>query len=333
MRLANSDVRSLLQAMEQSFDPQDMPRLLYERFELRWANLTSVLKPFSQQVYDVHDWFHVRNRSEELVAMLRDARPRVTELAAIADSLGFTQLPEPAELEVLVRSSSPPYRDVAAFQGLLSARVTAVCRVETPTGCGTGCLIAPDVVLTNHHVVADVIDASHRFSGNLNCRFDYQICASGYRTPGKVIPASELLAYSCGVDRPNLDYALLRLSTKIGHEPLIPGGDERGFVSLPSALRMPAVSEAVLILQHPAGKPIKVDLGSVTETVIPDGRLKHNANTEPGSSGAPVFNAALELVAIHQGGHSSSTGEGSFNQAIPLALIVEHAARRGVYVR
>jgi hypothetical protein len=157
----------------------------------------------------------------------------------------------------------------------------------------TGCLVAPDVVLTNHHVVADVVDASRKLSGSLSCRFDYQTCASGYTTPGKIVPVVEILACSLGADTPNLDYALLRLETKVGLEPLIPGGDARGFVSWPPAPRMPAVSEGVVILQHPAGKPIKVDLGAVTGA--PAARLNHTVNTEPGSSGAPVFDAALEL--------------------------------------
>ena len=48
------------------------------------------------------------------------------------------------------------------------------------------------------------------------------------------------------------------------------------------------------MLQHPKAKPMKIDIGTTTWTGV--ARVRHNVNTEGGSSGAPIFNAALELV-------------------------------------
>jgi hypothetical protein len=62
------------------------------------------------------------------------------------------------------------------------------------------------------------------------------------------------------------------------------------------------MGEAVLILQHPKGAPLKLSLGSVTEVRSPTNRVVYSANTESGSSGAPCLNSDLSCVALHHWG-------------------------------
>lgn len=62
----------------------------------------------------------------------------------------------------------------------------SVCRILTPAGLGTGFLIAPDLVMTNHHVIPDSTVAAqsviefnyqHDFAGNLlpTCRYKLNV--------------------------------------------------------------------------------------------------------------------------------------------------------------
>ena len=83
------DIAILLQAMERSFDPFGMQRVLLERTGLRLFNITAPFKPFSDQVVDIHQHFDHRNTTEQLIATLRDARPSVPAFAMLADQAGF----------------------------------------------------------------------------------------------------------------------------------------------------------------------------------------------------------------------------------------------------
>lgn len=62
-----------------------------------------------------------------------------------------------------------------------------------------------------------------------------------------------------------------------------------------------AINQTLSILQHAKGGPLQIGIGHVT-AVLPT-KVVYDANTEPGSSGAPVFNMNWELVGIHQCGN------------------------------
>lgn len=339
MRLTPTQITALLAAMEQSFDPFDVGRLLLERFGLPIASVTSLLKPFGQQVVDIHSWFHQRNTVEELVAALRDARPRVAEFAKLSDSLGFTELPAQAEFEVLVRKMGSKYADATTFRSDLSRLENAVCRVETSQGYGTGVLVAPNLVLTNHHVVDKVLLLNGGVAPGTHCLFDHKKSAGGYATPVKRCAVTEVRSVSppapedlqpsgVNTDAAKLDYAILVLAEDIGKAPIVAGGEPRGFVQVDAAVPEAQVGDVVIVLQHPLGDPMKIALGSVSALAAT--RLRHSANTEKGSSGAPVFDRNLRLIAIHHVGIDWPKADTPYNQAVPVALIERHAAANNV---
>jgi hypothetical protein len=342
MRLQLPELPIFLQAVEDSFGPEDLRAVLLQRFNLKYFNLTADVRSFPVQVMNVHDYFDRRNTTEHLVAALRDARPEVPELARVADSLGFTQLPPTRGLEVLVQHQDTPYQDVGDFRAGLSKRELGVCQVLAGGMTGTGTLIAPDIVITNRHVVAAAMDTNGSLTQPTTCRFDYKATpASGYVTPATDVRAVSVLASSPHAAEDTrlgpmttslaaLDYALLKLERALDHAPLVTTGDERGFVA-PDGAWPAIVDSAVLILQHPGGKPMKIDIGSITD--VGSARMRHTVNTEPGSSGAPVFDAGLRMIAIHHAGQNNGPAPGmTYNQAIPLALILADARAKGVMV-
>lgn len=341
MRFELKEQNLVLHAMEQSFDPDDLASVLLQRFGKKYVTYTATTKKWPTQVQDVYEHFNAHYTSEQLLAALMDARPRVPELAQVAAVIGSVRALDTAGLEVLVRDDDVPYQNVAAFLAGVNKRASAVCRVLCAGKTGTGTLIAPDLVITNRHVVASAIDHGDTITSPITCRFDHRTNAEGSYTT----PTTDVVVIAVAASRPHapedtrvgtmttsgsaLDYALLRLERKIDTLPIIDGGEERGFVE-PSELST-TVGQAAVVLQHPGGQPMKIDLGGVT--AVSNYRLRHSVNTEPGSSGAPVFDARLRMVAIHHAGHSDGPGPAlTYNQAIPLGPILADARARGVEI-
>lgn len=340
MRLNANQISALLAGMERSLDSLELQRVLIDRFTgLKYSNIAGFGLPFSHQVVQVHAHFDQRNISEQLVGAVRDARPQERAFVVLADALGYTTVPSVDAFEVLTRKDGAPYQDVEEFRLALAKAESAVCRVETPTGYGTGVLVAKNVVLTNHHVIASVVDDAGRLKAALNCLFDHKKSASTYATPARRVAANRILISSkpasedynpdeTATSPDELDYALVSLAEDVGDQAVVQGGDIRGFVTFDRAAPTPSVSDVLIVLQHPLSKPMKIDFGAVM--AIEGTRVRHTVNTEKGSSGAPVFDAGLRLVALHHAGFDWPTVDHPYNQAVPLALIGDHARRQGV---
>lgn len=340
MRLTNPMLGVFLRAMEDSFNATDLQSLLLQRFGLRYTKLTNASLPWVTQVINIHDYFDFREQTEQLVAALRDARPSVPELAIVADSVGFATVHK-AELEVLVQHKDSPYQDVDEFRATLATIEAATCQIDMGGTLGTGTLIAADLVMTNRHVVLSRIGADGQLTGPATCRFDYKTNGAGFTTPPVNAVASKLLASSphapedlivgpMATDLNALDYAILKLDRAIANDPVIAGGEPRGHIDI-SGPPATALDAGVLVLQHPGGKPMKIDLGSVVD--LGQARFRHTVNTEPGSSGAPVFDAALRMIGIHHAGQSGGPGPSlTYNEAIPLGAILNDARAKGVAI-
>jgi V8-like Glu-specific endopeptidase len=75
-------------------------------------------------------------------------------------------------------------------------------------------------------------------------------------------------------------------------------------------------SQGLFILQHPGGKTLKMANGGVRQ--VAGAWVEYEVDTEPGSSGSPVFNNRWELVALH-----SRAGTGRFNQGVVISAILD----------
>jgi hypothetical protein len=122
------------------------------------------------------------------------------------------------------------------------------------------------------------------------------------------------------------DFALLRLAAKVGNQPV--GGPtadakapKRLWIDVTTPVPQLVAGNLVFLLQHAGGKAQELTVGTVTSFNGKGTRVRYDANSLSGSSGAPCFNADLQIVALH---HAHDPNEPpAWNQAVPFAIIQE----------
>lgn len=156
---------------------------------------------------------------------------------------------------------------------------------------GTGWMVGPDLLLTNHHVINarrdDELDASaadfERQGLETAIDFAYDSLKKPATAGVQAVVASSV----------NLDYALLRLKSGQGRQPL-------------KLLRQRVTVQAttylsVNIIQHPRGLLKQVAFRNNLVTGADQDTLRYFTDTDYGSSGSPVFDDEWRVVALHRG--------------------------------
>lgn len=239
-------------------------------------------------------------------------------------------------LERIVVATNPALTPDVFTAGLLDVQ-TRVCRIEIPsagkTSYGTGFLVGPELVLTNYHVVERLVEGERHDRAVL--RFDYKRTRDGSQLPGKMfwLESKDWVVASSPVEA--LDYALLRVRGAPGTMPLsgdaVPPGvtvTPRGWIDLTAEPPEVSPGSEILIMQHPLGAPIvlAMDMDSVTDVFEDTFRIRYKTNTEGGSSGSPCFNAAWQLIALHQSGDPEWNAK--YNEGILIGAIQEDIAKQ-----
>jgi endonuclease G len=206
---------------------------------------------------------------------------------------------------------------VGYLEGGVTA-ATAVGRVSIRdargrlAGYGTGSLVSPELLLTNHHVLPDAETA--RFS---NIEFNYQDGVDGLPVP---VRAFKLDPDRFFVADEELDFALVAVKADAAEL------GSFGYNRLIGAEGKAIVGDFVTIIQHPKGEKKKIALRENRVVDVLDLFLHYETDTEPGSSGSPVFNDQWEIVALH---HASVPAEGHaefgnfLNEGIRVSKLLE----------
>lgn len=157
-------------------------------------------------------------------------------------------------------------------------------------GYGTGFMISPRLLMTNNHVLRDSRDAA--FS---HIEFDNQLDLTGillqpitYRLDPNAFFATSR----------ELDVTIVAVAERTAPLPLVSFGwnkliEEEGKV---------VIGEYMNVIQHPEGRPKECSFRANQLTDVFTSFLHYQTDTEPGSSGSPVFNDQWEVVGLHHSG-------------------------------
>lgn len=161
----------------------------------------------------------------------------------------------------------------------------AVAYIETSMDLGTGFLVSPTLLITNHHVIPDKASSNHAVF-----RFNYQLNLQG--NIGPIVDYS-ILEGGLFYTNSELDYTLVELSNS--------PGEKWGIIPIQLHLGVQR-NDRVNIIQHPGGRPKQISFRNNFIEYVDDRVLQYVTHTEPGSSGSPVFSDRWELVAVHHAG-------------------------------
>ncbi len=295
------------------------------------------------------------------VAILKTEAARNSELIRglnhIASGYRLATLPE---LQAVTRAPDDPFFN-NDFLELFFPRVQrTVCAIGLASGwnCfrGTGFLIAPDLVMTNYHVVApylrvDSINGKETITAsvsgdNICCYFDYLSPprplvppAEDRPVPGGFVTAIKdgwLIKASQNLDKEGippfprsannrLDYAVIKLKRSIGNAPSRrAGGALRGWLPLNNQIDyLTDRGSRLVVLQHPAGVEQLFDVG-VYDSLDPSRtRIWYAVDTEKGASGGPAVDKQGRVFALHNAAVKDQNGSNlKVNQGVRIDLIL-----------
>lgn len=179
--------------------------------------------------------------------------------------------------------------------GLKAAR--SVCRIAVQDsigrvlGYGTGFMVSPSLLLTNNHVLEDG-DAAR-----------YSLAQFNYETDLNLLPRP-IKSFRIDPDRffitdRDLDFTLVAVE-KISADGITLA--EFGFLPFIPAAGKILMGEYVSCIQHPEGAPKAVVIRENELIALLDNFVHYLTDTQPGSSGSPVFGDDWKVVALHHAG-------------------------------
>ncbi len=181
-------------------------------------------------------------------------------------------------------------------KGMAASR--PVCRIQLCDtsgdliGYGSGFLIGPELLMTNHHVFGKPSDAERSVAD-----FDYELDVDGKErdavhfdfSPGRMFYANQ-----------QLDFALVAVQpvSKDGSREL----KEWSWLALNGQPGKCDPGEYLTIIQHPSGEMKQVCVRENKFLKYYGDAIWYTTDTLGGSSGSPVFNRFWQVVALHHSG-------------------------------
>lgn len=180
-------------------------------------------------------------------------------------------------------------------------------------GWGTGFLVAPNLLLTNYHVLDSLETA--RFS---RVEFDYEETFAGEMLSSALFDLAPDTFFVSSPAIGGLDYALVAVAGRSRPESGRPQTNlaEFGYnVLIPQEGKL-LKGELIHCIHHPEGQARQVTLRENRLMALLDPALEgvwmhYETDTEPGSSGAPLYNNQWQIVGIHHAGIEKRDNEGN----------------------
>ncbi|RDC62468.1 S8 family serine peptidase [Adhaeribacter pallidiroseus] len=209
----------------------------------------------------------------------------------------------------------PNFQDVLVLRKILQLS-ESVCRVmiRSPfggSGYGTGFLIAPNLIITNNHVLPDAETAQTSLA-----QFKYELLGTGASDPVTFKLRPDLFYMTSPIEKQitvpfsGLDFTIVAIETK--SEEGIAVTDFQP-VRLDKSLGKILDGENCIVIQHPAGDYKKVVLKDIRMLTLTDNFLIYESDTLPGSSGSMVVGLGTgEVVALHHSGVPRRNNQGQW---------------------
>lgn len=197
----------------------------------------------------------------------------------------------------------------------------SVCRISIRSrsgqlqSYGTGFLVAPNLLLTNNHVLETAEAAM------------YAVAEFNYEDDVDFMPL-EIISFRLDpealfITDEALDFTLVAVEETNLHA--IPLADFGYLPLLPKPGKI-LEGEYVSIIQHPNGGPKAITIRENEVKFISSDFVHYVSDTEPGSSGSPVFNDQWVVVALHHAGISDPKDSSKWvaNEGIRISSIIRH---------
>ncbi|TLX73486.1 endonuclease I [Labilibacter sediminis] len=188
------------------------------------------------------------------------------------------------------------------YKGALAARTVGRVVVRNDDGImgyGTGFMISPNLMITNHHVLEDVSTAR------------YSLFEMNYRETDEGLSNSEFFRLEPDeffIANEHLDFAIVAVDVSNSNGSLI---SKYGFNKIIKESGKAVVGECVNLVQHPAGEPKQIVIRNNKIIGIKDEFVHYVADTMKGSSGCVVYNDNFEVVALHHAGKPARDSHGN----------------------
>ncbi len=355
MALSGEQHEKLSEALQDAFRDEDrFERFVKYRFDKNLYKIV-IAKNLEQLAFKLIDGADSEGWVRNLILGARQSNPGNQQLIDFCRDFftdtSFLNIYLPPELserssrERIIRATNS-FLEPIIWLVKLSEILPQVCHIEyiaeLPEGrrqiTGTGFLIAPNVVITNFHVMEYVIKEKAAYS-DVILRFDYNKLSYGkFDRTGTEYRLKEDWLIDQSPYLPNnenrlptldeLDYALLRVKNEPGNRSVgEEGSPVRGWIKLPTEPDKFSPNTPLFILQHPNGQPLKLalDTDGIIDVNENGTRVRYKTNTEPGSSGSPCFNSNWDLVALHHMGI-----EGKYNAGTPFSAICRCLEKKGL---
>jgi endonuclease G, mitochondrial len=215
-------------------------------------------------------------------------------LQFLNQSLGDDQLALDTLERVLAGNELQPVNYLE--RGAIAARAVARIQIRQPNGraygWGTGFLIAPQVLITNNHVLP-----SQDWAVYSSAQFDYETDLQDRPTgPVDFALNPQQLLYTS----PELDFTVVAVAARStdGEQNL----EQFGWLPLLDTPGKSFEGEWLTIVQHPSGERKQLCVRENRLLKRADDVLWYSTDTLGGSSGSPVYNNDWFVVALHHSG-------------------------------
>jgi endonuclease G, mitochondrial len=240
------------------------------------------------RVLDVESADRVQKRLERLAmiaAKEQATRAPTVPRTSLVETMGFERVVGKADflgMDFLELALA-----VARFVGRIHIRT----RSGRTAGFGTGFMVSPRLLLTNNHVLSTEDEAA-----SSEVEFDYQQDRHGRLLPVVVFGLDPRTFF---LTSERLDFTLVAVHEQsLNGIPLTQYGWSRLIGAQGKALQ----GDALNIIQHPRGETKQIVLRSNHLVDLFDAFAHYVTDTEPGSSGSPVYSDQWEVVALHHSG-------------------------------